>query len=100
MKKGIILAATAVALGLGSSAWAADGSCGAAPAAPTLPDAATAKVAEINATSKLVEAYANDMDKWQTCMSNMVKSEVNKSNTIIDDYTKLVSAVKERTGKK
>ena len=98
MKK-VIFVAAAMTLGLGTSAWAAE-SCGAAPTAPALPDAATAKPAEVNATSKLIESYATDMGKWQSCMSGMVKSEVQKSNTIIDDYTKLVAAVKERTGKK
>jgi hypothetical protein len=99
MKKVLILAATTIALGLSASAWAAD-TCGATPVAPTIPDAATAKNEEVNKVSKLIEVYATDIDKWQTCMNKMVNSEVEKSNAIIDNYTKLVAAVKERNSKK
>ena len=94
MKKLIILAAATFALGASASAFAAD--CGAVPTAPALPDAATAKPAEVNAAGKEIEAYANNMDKWQGCMGTMLDSEIKKSNEVIDNYTKLVAAVKER----
>ncbi len=98
MKKFIILAATTAALGFSAQAFAAD--CGVTPVAPALPDAATAKPAEVNATGKLIETYANDMDKWQGCMGKMIDTEIKKSNDVIDNYTKLVATVKERTTKK
>ena len=96
MKKFIILAAATFALGASASAFAADAGCGAVPTAPTLPDAATAKPAEVNAAGKEIEAYANNMDKWQGCMGTHLDAEIKKSNEVIDNYTKLVAAVKER----
>ncbi len=99
MKKLIILAA-ALSLGASASAFAADSTCGSVPAAPALPDAATAKPAEVNAAGKEIEAYATNMDKWQGCLGTYLDSEIKKSNEVIDNYTKLVAAVKERTTKK
>ena len=96
MKKLIILAAATFALGASASAFAADADCGALPTAPVLPDAATAKAADVNATGKEIEAYANNMDKWQGCMGKFLDTEIKKSNDVIDGYTKLVAAVKER----
>ena len=100
MKKTIILAAAAFTLSANVSAFAADGGCPALPAAPMLPDAATAKPADVNATGKLIEAYANDMDKWQGCMGKFLDTEIKKSNQVIDGYTALVAAVKERNAPK
>jgi len=97
MKKTIILAVTAITLSVGASAFAADPGCGTLPTAPTLPDAATAKPADVNAVGKLIETYANDMDKWQGCMGKFLDTEIKKSNEVIDGYTQLVAAVKANT---
>jgi len=96
MKKVMILTAAAFALGASASAFAADAGCGMQPTAPALPDAATAKPAEVNAVGKEIETYANNFDKWQGCMGKFLDTEIKKSNEVIDGYTKLVAAVKER----
>ena len=100
MKKLIILATAAFALSASASAFAADSSCGVVPAAPVLPDATTAKPADVNAVGKEIETYANNMDKWQGCLGTYLDSEIKKSNEVIDNYTKLVADVKARTAPK
>ena len=92
--------AATFALGASASSFAADPGCGAVPTAPTVPDAATAKPADVNAVGKSIETYANEMDKWQSCMGKYIDTEIKKSNDTIDGYTKLVADVKARTAPK